>query len=736
MNDGRIVIFFNRRNILSVIFIAVITAASFIPSLFNGFTNWDDDKLVIENSYIREISPKSITKIFTSFHLGHYNPIVILSFAVEYFIFGLNPFIFHLNNLLLHILNSILVYYLIFLIGKNTTSAFICGILFGIHPLHVESVAWITERKDVLYSFFYLISLVLYVLYLKNKQKNLYLLSSIIFIFSLLTKGLAITLPAILLLIDFFINDKITKKDILNKIPFFILSALFIILALIGTYVSGATKTEHAFAFYDNFFIGNYGILFYIIKSVFPFNLSALYPIPQKINGMLPTIFLISPLAVIIIFSFAAYSVKYTKKGIFGLGLYLLTIFPVLQFIPSGSAVAADRYIYLPLIGLLYIYTELLLFIYKKYMMNVKILKVISLFLLFSIFAVFSIMSYNRCRVWQNSRTLWNDVISKYPQASIAYNNRGSYFFEIGEYKQAEEDFLRAIKLKPDYDRAYYNLGLLYAVKKDYDKAIENYNAAIKINPEYTDAINNLGIIYLKKNMTREAFVCFDNVMRIDKNDATAYNNRGNLYLEMEYYADALADLTRALKAKVVYPEASYNRGIVNLRLKRFKESVNDFNNAIKHKPDYKDAYYNRAIALSSLSKHQEAIMDIDTLLKISPGYSKAYMVRASAYEGLGKYDLALKDFNTSIEKDPGFFENFVNRGIVYVKQGKFEQGIEDFMRAINIKPDYQNAYYNLAVAYFMKKDFDDSLKIVEKMQKLGWNIDSNFLEALNKEIK
>ena len=291
-----------------LILIILITFISFYPSLSNGFTNWDDTEYVTENPVIFNLNIENIKNIFDFTNEESYRtnilvkslyvPLTMLSFAVDHHFFKFNPFGYHLTNLILHLFNTIFVFWFIYLLRKNIFMAFFVSLLFGIHPMHVESVAWITERKDVLYSFFFLLSLISYVYYVRKNHIILLIITFILFTLSLLSKPMAITLPVLLILIDFYEKRKFEKKTIFEKIPFFILSFIEV---LISFKISSIYKTVKDSDVQRSFFYGvglaGYGFLFYIKKMFAPVNLSPIYPHTAQIKTFsnLPLFFKLSP---------------------------------------------------------------------------------------------------------------------------------------------------------------------------------------------------------------------------------------------------------------------------------------------------------------------------------------------------------------------------------------------------------------------------------------------------------
>ncbi len=529
---------------IALIFLVLICAFfSFSPSLNNGFTNWDDQFYVIDNPDVKDLSLKGLNEIFTTFHRGLYKPFVILSFAVEYHFFKLDPSAYHKTNLILHLINCILVFVFISILCANSWVAFISALLFGIHPLHVESVAWITERKDMLYAFFFLGSLISYLNFRRGQGMKYYYFSLFLFVASLFSKPMGIFLPFMTFACDYLQGKRFDKNNFLQKIPFFIIAAAFVGLTFNAT--KDYVKYEPYFNALDNVFIGCYGVVFYIVKFFVPFNLSALYPYPSKVGSYLPAVFLLSPLAVIFFLWGALKTGKYTKDIIFGIVFYLLAVFPGLQFVPSGPAIAADRYAYISSIGIFYIVGAVIFRFYSKKLKNNFLTALVSVFLVFMM-AGLMFLTRDRCKIWHDSVTLWSSVIVKFPDAKLPYQNRGAAYLELGDFDNAALDFKRAIYLDPVHAVLYDNLGKAYAGKGDFDNAILDFKRAIYLDPGQSDTYYNLGNAYAGKGDFESAFSCYDRALSIDPGNGNAYYNRAVTYFLNQEYNKAWADMHSA----------------------------------------------------------------------------------------------------------------------------------------------------------------------------------------------
>ncbi|OGS46123.1 MAG: hypothetical protein A2539_03275 [Elusimicrobia bacterium RIFOXYD2_FULL_34_15] len=577
--------FFNKwqKNIL-IFFILSVTLVSYIPSLKNDFTNWDDGVLVKDNRKIRDLSFENIKNIFTSYNVGLYDPMFSLSLALEYKFFKLNPRVYHTTNLTLHLLNCLLVFWLMFLLTKNNFVSFFVSLLFGIHPLHVESVAWISERKDVLYSFFYLGSIISYLYYVKNKDKKYYVLGLFTFVLSLMSKTMAVTLPLVLLLIDYIkqsshpepqAKDLSIRKKIIEKLPFFVLSLIFGIITIFAQRSIKNIKEGQVLTFFDIVFNVCNELIFYITKLFLPLKLSAVYPFLERIGGILSKVFSISPIIIVVLVIVIFFSKKYSKKIIFGSLFFLITLLPVLNIIPVGRVIPADRYTYIPFIGLLYILGEGIFYLYTQ--KTQKMIKISIVILLIIVIPAFSYLTFQRCKIWESSFTLMSDVIENYPETvTVSYNNRGNSYRDNKEYEKAIEDYNHAVKINPLYAEAYNNRGMAYFNRGEYDNAIDDYTKSIEIDSGYAKAYSNRGIAYWNKKEYDIAVEDFNQAINMNPKLKEAYNSLGNVYFTRSDYDKAIFYYSKAVEIDPYYAEAYQNRSGAYFMKKEYNKSWED----------------------------------------------------------------------------------------------------------------------------------------------------------------
>lgn len=645
--------------------IALITFIAYLPSLNNGFTNWDDQEYVTENHNITEFTPEKIKAIFTEPVVGNMHPVTMLSLAANFAISQLDAFSYHLVNLFIHIANTLLVFWLIYLFTKgNWLISGIVALLFGIHPMHVESVAWIAERKDVLYAFFFLWALVVYYQYIQpeNSQKRktgLYVGIILLALLSLLSKPAAVVLPVVMLLIDWFLGRKWHWNVIVEKLPFFALS-IWIGLVTVGLQSDAGVSKIDAFTLWERIMFAGYSFTTYIWKVFLPIQLSTLHPFP-KANQTMPLIFTLSPFIAAAIVGATAWSWRKTKVVVFGMLFYLITIALVLQFITVGISIVSERYTYIPYIGLFFIVAVGFdFFIKKQVSQNAK-------YALFAVLGVYCLamafLTFERCKVWENGETLWSDVIQKYPKAAVAYGNRGNVRSDNKELDKAKEDFLQAIKLKPNYHEAYGGLGTIYRKQGKYPQAIDYYNQGLAIKPDYPNALNNRGSTYYDMGKDGLALADFEKVIQLDEGMYQTYGNMGSVYGRQGNYKKAVEYFNESIAMNPQYGDAYLNRAILYTLTKEYETADRDYKMYQRITPTNQASklYYWRGVNNIHLKRFNPALQDLNRAVQGNPNVADYYLYRSRAYKGLGDKAKALQDARKARNMGSQVEQNYID---------------------------------------------------------------------------
>jgi len=707
--------FFNKYLIVAAILIAGITFLLYLPALQNNFVNWDDNINVYENINIRSIDIAFLKWVFSSEFPGLWHPFTMFSFAIDYALWGLNPLGFHLTNILLHTINTALVFFvvarLIRVSSKQNSliAAAVTALLFGIHPLHVESVAWITERKGILCTFFYLLTLLSYFKYAftdtKRKRFTYYIFSIFLFLLALLSKPMAVSLPIVLLILDFYplkrlsIGKGFNAKALIEKLPFFILTVVFSLIAISAQGKAGALPTLEQYPIDLRILNAINSYITYLGKMILPLNLAPYYPFPFRLTLFHP-IFIISLIVFTTITLLSVLTLKRDKPFLFTLWLYyIITLIPVIGIIKVGRFAMADRYAYFPSLAPFLLTGIGIGAIFNISSKKAAQISIISVLVILS--GVLMNMTYRQIDVWKDSITLWSHQIELFPgRVAVAYYNRGFAYDDRGDYQKAIKDYNTAISIDPKSVISYNNRGAAYIKIGNHQEAIKDYSMAISLNSKYAEAYNNRGFAYSSLDNHQEAIKDYSMAISLNSKYAKAYNNRGNAYVSLGSYQEAIKDYSMAISLNSKYAKAYNNRGNAYVSLGSYQEAIKDYSMAISIDPWYAEAYYNRGDVYINSGKHQEALEDFNMAISLNPKLSLAYYNRGNIYISSGKHQEAIKDYNIVISLDPQYVKAYNNRGIAYINLGKHQEAIESFNMVIKLDPKYAQAYYNLGMLY------------------------------------
>lgn len=561
--------------------VSLLTFLVYLKSLQNEFVNWDDDLYVYENPNITSFSLKFFKWAFFGFHAGNWHPLTWISHAADYAVWGLNPLGHHLTNNVLHAINTFLVVVLVARLleagnhpspalkmeGTSFTISFspftliaatATGLLFGLHPVHVESVAWVAERKDLLCALFFLFSIITYTKYVTeaaqeparriNKQ---YLFSVVFFILALLSKPMAVTLPLVLLLLDWYPLQRFQSREqlrtvLVEKIPFIALSIISSVLTVFAQKAAGAIATTEAYPLSTRILVAAKALVAYLWNMIVPLNLTPFYPYPKSISPAY-----LFPVALVAgITGACLLTAKKHKEWLSAWGYYVIMLIPVLGIVQVGSQAMADRYTYLPslgpflLVGLVAAWLLTKIQRAKKPELTSKIVTLAAVILLL---VPLVYMTLSQIRIWKNSITLWTYVIKNRPdEIPIAYNNRGLFFMEKGQLDKAKEDLDKAIALAPYYYEAYYHRGMIFMNLGQYGQALKDLDKAIDLNPLFYSAYNNRGMVLGNMGQLDKAIEDFTTAISLNQTDVNAFLNRGLLLLQVGRIENAASDLRNA----------------------------------------------------------------------------------------------------------------------------------------------------------------------------------------------
>ncbi|MDM8551658.1 tetratricopeptide repeat protein [Desulfobacterales bacterium HSG2] len=695
--------FFNIRCDLLICLFLIIAILAIYGQVRNyAFITLDDDDYVAKNPHVRAgLTSESIVYAFSSTEAANWHPVTWLSHMLDVQLWGMNPGQHHLTNVLFHIANTLLLFSVLRrMTGDLWQSAFVAA-LFALHPLRAESVAWISERKDVLSAFFWMLTLWSYVRYVEHPGRNEYLLTILFFMLGLMSKPMLVTLPFVLILLDYWPLRRLKFKpsplktgtsqfslqsSVLEKTPFFVLTVASSVITLLVQKGGGAVASLEVYPFHVR--VGNALVSYisYIGKMIWPSELIVFYPHPGvlpggKVAGAGLLIVSISLLAIIL--------VKRMPCFIVGWLWYLGTLVPVIGLVQVGSQAMADRYTYIPLIGLSVIIAwgvprmlvslpPTLLGRYGK-----KGIAIISAAMLLMLMTA----SYRQVQYWKNTLPLFEHVLDVNPGSSRAHYNMGIELANQGRLSEAVSHYSEVLRINPNHARAHNNIGIVLTKQDKTDEAIRHFSRALRSDPDYTEAHYNMGIALANQGKTDEAIRYYLQALRLDPDD----------------------------------PEVCNNLGAALLRNKKLREAAFYFQKALQKNPDYTEARNNLKKALAARKDVDRAVKNIRETLKNTPGNPDPYYQIGNLYRKHGEVEQAIAEYQKALSVQPEFVPALNNLAVMYAVRGEYDQAISLLEKVTELQPDNADAYYYIACIYARQKKTEKSVDWLKKSVEKGY---------------
>ncbi len=598
--------------------VAIIAGAIVFSTIFdNAYLNYDDDVYVYENPLIRNME---MGDLFSGSYLSQYSPMAMTIMAIQYKISDSVGFI-RFGSLFVHLLSVLFVFLIFRRLTKEDWMAGVIATLWAVHPMQVESVAWLSAAMKVgTYTLFYFMSIWMYLKYLDNTtDKKWWIFSIVIMAVSAMCKEQAVALPVMLLAIDYFYKrDVFSGKVLGEKAPYIILSIIFGVVTLRATAGSldGQLIADNGnqFNIFERFFLALHTLMAYVQKTVAPVNLSFFYTYPLK--GSIPANVYINAVLALGLIGSLVWAVLKDKRWIaFGLLIFFINVFfPTLTSLMSvRDVLMADRYMYVPIAGLFF------LFAYGLNQLKTK-LPFEPQYLGFVLAAVFAVIGFMRVGVFKNSGTLFTDVIEKEsysqpplnPHLALAFNNRGIYRKDVDkDLKGALADYEKAIQSNAAYPNAYLGRGNInFNAGKD-DAALVDYNKVAELDPDNGYNYSARGAIFAKRGQYDKAIKDLNLAIQNEPYLVAAYSNRALTYLNMGKPSEAIADIDRFLKLQPNTADMIEMKGLCYMRLGNFNEAINQISKAISLSPNIPSFYRNRANAYEQVGKQAEAQADL-----------------------------------------------------------------------------------------------------------------------------
>ncbi len=668
---------FPRRGSLTPVFLfclVILASAVYLNTLNNQFV-FDDIGLIVENSAVRHLG--NIPSRFTSGIANiPYRPLRGISFTIDYQFTGLNPVGYHISNILFHVVTTLLVFWIISALSGKPRVAFFAACLFAVHPVHTDSVAYISGRRDILSTLFYLLGFYFFLLSRQRQKPRLLIPALVSYLLAVSSKEMAVTLPAVFLLYDGITNlpdeGSLFKrcfaglKEIISRYKLFYLFFLAVAILFTGYKVFlKSPSTKVGFYGGDPFiqFLTVGKILVYYVKLLFyPVNLLADY----SFNSFSLSQSFFEPatlLSLVVLSALGFVTVKLLKKEklmAFGAIWFFVTLLPVCHIFPHHELLA-EHYLYLPSFGFVLVVGLVLERVLAGMRWRYAVYAVFAMIIL-----VLSVRTVYRNNDWKNSFTLWSKTVKTSPDCARALTNLGIEYYKLKDYTRAEQLYQRAITVRPGQDKPYYNLGNIYRIKKDYGGALVMYQKAAELNPR----------------------------------NCMYYNTLGHTLAMMKKYDGAIDAFERALECRPGFAEAYNNLGNVYRGLRNTDRAITYYQKAIQLNPYYVDAHHNLATVHSDLNQYDQAIKILEWLLRKNPLLPGTFIKLGKVFEKTAQYDQAIKQYKEAINLQSASPEAHAGLARVYTQQKRYQQAIMHYQKAIEIDPDFLDPHLNLAQLY------------------------------------
>ncbi|MBW2427938.1 MAG: tetratricopeptide repeat protein [Deltaproteobacteria bacterium] len=674
-------------------FLIITVVIVYGQMLGHDFVYFDDNRYVAENTRVKAgLTADNIKWAFSTLHLEFWHPLTWLSLMLDTQLFGVNPGGYLFTNLLLHIFNSLLLF---IFFNRATGSVWQSGLvaaLFALHPMHVESVAWIAQRKDVLSSFFWMLTMLAYLLFVERPGFKAYLAVLLSLIFGLMAKSMLITLPFVLILMDYWPLGRLRYEasakafflsllsHLREKVPLIVVCGAASVLTYIAQQSGGGIKSAAAVSLADRISNALISYVAYLAKMLWPFKLACFYPFPDsfwlwRVGGALLLLLLITGLAI--------RSVRRYPFLIVGWLWYLGTLLPVIGLVKIGAFSMADRYSYVPLIGIFIIS----IWGVPELVAGINYRKAVMACLATLALAICLLTARNQVRFWQDGSSLFTHAQKVTSDNWFAHIALGRDLLRREKFDEAAEQFFETLRLKPNYIPTYINLGLTYARQNKIAEAIAYMSEAERMNANLVDVQESLGILYLQQGDLDKANRHFNKALEIEPNNATVHKYLGNMMVDK-------GDL-----------DAAIDHYAASLRIQ----------------PGDARVHYNLGLALEKQDKNEKATEQYLATLKMEPDNADAHYNLANLRVKQNKLDAAAEHYQKALTIKPDLIQALSNLAYVYASKKEYDRSISILVKSAKLQPDNPGIYYNIACLYAMQNKKAESIQWLETAFKKGY---------------
>ena len=570
----------------------VVVLLVHLPALSARAISFDDDQYLIDNPLVRNPSWSSARRFLTevlepSTVGGYYQPLAMISLMLDCAM-GATPdnlVPFHLTSLLLHLANTALIILLLYLLFGRPWIAAALGLLFALHPMTVEPIPWIGERKTLLAAFFALLSLNLYLRFAAAPNRKLYLACILTYLLALMSKPTTTPLPLLMLLIDFWPLRRLKRKVVAEKIPFFLLAAVFAVITYLSQTRTAGSALPTQYSPERVPLILCHNIIFYPLKIIYPANLSSHYPFPNPLALSHPMV-LAGLIGTSLLIPLLLISLRWTRALLTGWLFFFIAILPTMQIIGFSDVIASDKFAYLPSLGFLILLASFFAWLHRTPGIHAKSRNLASAALILVLAALEARATRTQLDYWNNSVTLFQHMVKVAPNALPPHNNLGAALESQGQLDQAIHHLQLALRIDPNFPFSHYNLAKILQSKGDLEKALAHYRIALRFQPLHPKIFYNMGLLFEAENNIEKAIDHYNKALRAQPRHFKAHNNLGAILVDTGDLPNGILHLTKALQLSPDYPPAQYNIAIAFERKGRLDLALTHFRRAALLEPD------------------------------------------------------------------------------------------------------------------------------------------------------
>jgi tetratricopeptide (TPR) repeat protein len=724
----------NRFFWLICLVLALGSLAVYGPVVGYDFINYDDPIYVTENPHVHgRLTLFKAVWAFTTGHASNWHPLTWLSHMLDCQLYGLRPAGHHLTSVVFHIANTLLLFGVLRRMTGALWRSGLVAALFAWHPLHVESVAWIAERKDVLSAFFWLLTMGAYLRYVSESQvqssrsKGWYFCALTLFALGLLSKPMVVTLPFVLLLLDYWPLRRVPGAEyqvsgaptenlilgtwhsarplrlVLEKAPFFILVAASSVVTFLAQKKGGAMSFQQMLTLPQRSANAVVSYARYLHKTIWPDGLAIFYPHPLSWPAWQVTG------ATVLLLAVTAAAVARRRRRpylLVGWFWFLGTLVPVIGLVQVGSQSMADRYTYIPLIGMFVLLVWGFADVVQRWPRGSLVGRSLAAIAL----TACVVLTWFQVQTWRNSLTLFTHALKVTPENFISHENLGVALDSLGRTNEAISHFEKAMRLQPAAPYPFNSLGMIYARQGKTELARENFEAALRVAPGFPQAHYNMARLLVAEGHIEEAIRHYQECMRNDPDIPDAHYNLANALVSVGRLEEAASHYRECLRWQPDSADAHNNLGAVLVRLGALRDAVGQFNAALRIKPDFPEAQAQLAGALQKLGQIDAARIHYAEAVRLKPDFTHAHLKLGSLLAQQARFDEAKSHFSKVIQLEPTNDLAYYNLAAVFAAQGRFEDAAVTFAEAVRLKPEDADARARLAATLARSGKFAEAI--------------------------